>query len=124
MGTGDAKTLVIHPATTTHQQLTMEEQYAAGVTPDLIRVSLCTQRGLMTSFIFDHTIFRYPSALRVYLTSLPTSNTLWEPCPKHDVRLEIEAMIKCISGHNFLDTSRCGCIHSAFGHNAIGNNLT
>lgn len=36
---GDAKTLVIHPATTTHQQLDAEEQLAAGVTPDLIRVS-------------------------------------------------------------------------------------
>ena len=35
---GDAKTLVIHPATTTHQQLTEEEQLASGVTPDLIRV--------------------------------------------------------------------------------------
>ncbi|KAI9451243.1 O-acetylhomoserine ami [Russula earlei] len=37
---GDAKTLVIHPATTTHQQLTEEEQVASGVTPDLIRVSV------------------------------------------------------------------------------------
>jgi len=37
---GDAKTLVIHPATTTHQQLTVEEQFASGVTPDLIRVSV------------------------------------------------------------------------------------
>ena len=37
---GDAKTLVIHPATTTHQQLTQEEQFASGVTPDLIRVSV------------------------------------------------------------------------------------
>lgn len=35
---GDAKTLVIHPATTTHQQLSDEEQLACGVTPDLIRV--------------------------------------------------------------------------------------
>jgi len=35
---GDAKTLVIHPATTTHQQLNDDEQRAAGVTPDLIRV--------------------------------------------------------------------------------------
>ena len=35
---GDSKTLVIHPATTTHQQLTTEEQFATGVTPDLIRV--------------------------------------------------------------------------------------
>ncbi|KAI0272029.1 O-acetylhomoserine ami [Russula aff. rugulosa BPL654] len=37
---GDAKTLVIHPATTTHQQLTEEEQSASGVSPDLIRVSV------------------------------------------------------------------------------------
>ena len=37
---GDAKTLVIHPATTTHQQLTAEEQLAAGVSPDYIRVSV------------------------------------------------------------------------------------
>jgi len=37
---GDAKTLVIHPASTTHQQLTDEEQTAAGVTADFIRVSV------------------------------------------------------------------------------------
>lgn len=37
---GDAKTLVIHPASTTHQQLTDEEQQSAGVTPDLVRVSV------------------------------------------------------------------------------------
>jgi O-acetylhomoserine (thiol)-lyase len=37
---GDAKTLVIHPASTTHQQLPEAEQKAAGVTPDLIRVSV------------------------------------------------------------------------------------
>jgi O-acetylhomoserine (thiol)-lyase len=37
---GDAKTLVIHPATTTHQQLSAEEQVAAGVSPDFIRVSV------------------------------------------------------------------------------------
>ncbi len=37
---GDAKTLVIHPASTTHQQLTDEEQQAAGVTADYIRVSV------------------------------------------------------------------------------------
>ncbi len=37
---GDAKTLVIHPSTTTHQQLSDDEQKAAGVTPDLIRVSV------------------------------------------------------------------------------------
>ncbi|KAI6127095.1 Cys/Met metabolism PLP-dependent enzyme-domain-containing protein [Pisolithus sp. B1] len=37
---GDAKTLVIHPASTTHQQLTIDEQSASGVTADLIRVSV------------------------------------------------------------------------------------
>lgn len=36
----DAKTLVIHPASTTHQQLTGEEQIAAGVRPDMIRISV------------------------------------------------------------------------------------
>ncbi|MEH1977326.1 MAG: O-acetylhomoserine aminocarboxypropyltransferase/cysteine synthase [Nostoc sp.] len=37
---GDAKTLVIHPASTTHQQLSDDEQVSAGVTPDLVRVSV------------------------------------------------------------------------------------
>lgn len=37
---GDAKTLVIHPASTTHQQLTREEQEATGVTEDFIRLSV------------------------------------------------------------------------------------
>ncbi len=37
---GDAKTLVIHPASTTHQQLTPEEQIATGVTEDYIRLSI------------------------------------------------------------------------------------
>jgi O-acetylhomoserine (thiol)-lyase len=37
---GDAKTLAIHPATTTHQQLSPGEQLATGVTPDFIRLSV------------------------------------------------------------------------------------
>ncbi len=37
---GDAKTLVIHPSSTTHQQLAAEDQVRAGVSPDLIRVSV------------------------------------------------------------------------------------
>ncbi len=37
---GDAKTLVIHPTSTTHQQLNAKEQQAAGVTTDLVRVSV------------------------------------------------------------------------------------
>ncbi|AFO59112.1 MULTISPECIES: O-acetylhomoserine aminocarboxypropyltransferase/cysteine synthase family protein [unclassified Natrinema] len=37
---GDAKTLIIHPASTTHQQLTEEEKLASGVTDDLVRLSV------------------------------------------------------------------------------------
>ncbi|MDD5262436.1 MAG: O-acetylhomoserine aminocarboxypropyltransferase/cysteine synthase [Methylacidiphilales bacterium] len=37
---GDAKSLVIHPASTTHQQLTPEEQSETGVTPDYVRLSI------------------------------------------------------------------------------------
>ena len=40
---GDSKTLVIHPASTTHQQLSEKEQFAAGVTNDYIRVSVGTE---------------------------------------------------------------------------------
>ncbi len=37
---GDAKTLIIHPSTTTHQQLSAEEQKSSGVVPGLLRVSV------------------------------------------------------------------------------------
>ena len=37
---GDAKSLAIHPATTTHSQLNEEQQKAAGITPDLVRLSV------------------------------------------------------------------------------------
>jgi O-acetylhomoserine (thiol)-lyase len=37
---GDAKTLVIHPASTTHQQLTEDQQRTAGVSPEFIRLSV------------------------------------------------------------------------------------
>ncbi|MFM2106041.1 MAG: hypothetical protein RL338_1073 [Chloroflexota bacterium] len=37
---GDAKSLIIHPASTTHQQLSAEDQVSTGVTPDLIRLSV------------------------------------------------------------------------------------
>ncbi|MGI6127710.1 MAG: homocysteine synthase [Planifilum sp.] len=40
---GDSKSLVIHPASTTHQQLTPEEQASTGVTPDLVRLSVGTE---------------------------------------------------------------------------------
>jgi O-acetylhomoserine (thiol)-lyase len=37
---GDAKSLIIHPASTTHEQLTAEQQRAGGVTPELVRLSV------------------------------------------------------------------------------------
>ncbi len=37
---GDAKSLAIHPATTTHSQLTPEQQESAGVRPDFVRLSI------------------------------------------------------------------------------------
>jgi len=37
---GDARTLIIHPASTTHRQLSEEQQLAAGVTPDMVRISV------------------------------------------------------------------------------------
>ncbi|WP_103108087.1 homocysteine synthase [Brevibacillus reuszeri] len=40
---GDSKSLVIHPASTTHQQMNEEEQAAAGVTPGLVRLSIGTE---------------------------------------------------------------------------------
>lgn len=40
---GDSKSLIIHPASTTHQQLTAEQQSAAGVSPGMIRLSIGTE---------------------------------------------------------------------------------
>jgi O-acetylhomoserine (thiol)-lyase len=37
---GDSRSLVIHPASTTHQQLSPAEQAAAGVEPDMVRLSV------------------------------------------------------------------------------------
>ena len=37
---GDAKSLIIHPASTTHRQLDEDEQRAAGVSPEMIRLSI------------------------------------------------------------------------------------
>jgi len=54
---GDAKTLIIHPASTTHRQLTEEQQRAAGITPDMIRISV----GLETA---DDILWDIDQALR------------------------------------------------------------
>lgn len=40
---GDSKSLIIHPASTTHQQLTEQEQIAAGVNPEMLRLSIGTE---------------------------------------------------------------------------------
>ena len=40
---GDSKSLIIHPASTTHQQLSDEEQISAGVSPELVRLSIGTE---------------------------------------------------------------------------------
>ena len=37
---GDAKSLVLHPSTTSHSQLSEEQQRAGGLTPDLVRLSI------------------------------------------------------------------------------------
>ncbi|PKO92840.1 MAG: O-acetylhomoserine aminocarboxypropyltransferase [Betaproteobacteria bacterium HGW-Betaproteobacteria-10] len=55
---GDAKTLVINPASTTHQQLSDAEQKAAGVRPDLIRVSVGIEHIEDIKADFDHALRR------------------------------------------------------------------
>ncbi|WP_042196004.1 homocysteine synthase [Paenibacillus camerounensis] len=48
---GDSKSLIIHPASTTHQQLSAEEQAAAGVKPELLRLSIGTES--IDDILFD-----------------------------------------------------------------------
>ncbi|MBP2551790.1 O-acetylhomoserine/O-acetylserine sulfhydrylase-like pyridoxal-dependent enzyme [Neorhizobium galegae] len=40
---GDARSLAIHPSTTTHSQLSIEDQLATGVTPGYVRLSIGTE---------------------------------------------------------------------------------
>ncbi|HTX01923.1 MAG TPA: aminotransferase class V-fold PLP-dependent enzyme, partial [Acidimicrobiales bacterium] len=53
---GDTRTLVIHPATTTHRRLSEEAQAAAGVTPDLVRVSVGLEDLDDIVWDFDHAL--------------------------------------------------------------------
>ncbi len=53
---GDAKTLVIHPASTTHQQLSEREQQESGVTPDMVRVSVGIEHIDDIIEDFDHAL--------------------------------------------------------------------
>ncbi len=55
---GDAKTLVINPASTTHQQLSEAEQLSAGVRPDLVRVSVGIEHIEDIKADFDHALRR------------------------------------------------------------------
>jgi O-acetylhomoserine (thiol)-lyase len=55
---GDAKTLIIQPAATTHQQLTEQEQLAAGVLPNSLRVSVGLEH-------IDDIIGDFENALRI-----------------------------------------------------------
>ncbi|WP_022834827.1 O-acetylhomoserine aminocarboxypropyltransferase/cysteine synthase family protein [Salisaeta longa] len=57
---GDAKTLVIHPASTTHQQLADEERRAAGVIDDLVRVSVGIEHIDDLTADFDQALQRVP----------------------------------------------------------------
>src|SRR2546427_12065003 len=61
---GDAKTLIIHPASTTHRQMSEEEQAKAGVTPDMIRISV----GLET---LDDILWDIDNALSVSAKPYP-----------------------------------------------------
>ena len=58
---GDAKTLVIHPASATHQQLSDDEQRQAGVWPDLIRVSVGIEHIEDIKADFGHALRRFPA---------------------------------------------------------------
>lgn len=62
---GDAKTLVIHPASTTHRQLSDEEQLAAGVTPDMIRLSVGLETLDDILWDIDQALAKSQSKLRV-----------------------------------------------------------
>jgi O-acetylhomoserine/O-acetylserine sulfhydrylase len=63
---GDAKTLVIHPASTTHQQLSEKEQKDSGVTPDLVRVSVGLEH-------IDDILEDFDSALKAIQQKVPVT---------------------------------------------------
>ena len=69
---GDAKSLIIHPASTTHQQLSPEDQASTGVTPDLIRLSVGLEN--VTDLIAD-----LDQALRAATGPTATGRAAHEP---------------------------------------------
>ena len=62
---GDAKTLVIHPATTTHEQLSEAEQKASGVLPDMVRVSVGIEHIEDIKADFDQAFSKISETLHV-----------------------------------------------------------
>lgn len=55
---GDAKTLIIHPASTTHQQMTDEQQVEAGISPDMVRISIGLEDVEDICWDLDHALRR------------------------------------------------------------------
>ena len=69
---GDAKTLVIHPTPTTHQQLSDAEQKASGVTPDLVRVSVGIEHIEDIKADFEQAFEEAVKAVRAEAPGTPT----------------------------------------------------
>ena len=67
---GDAKTLIIQPSATTHQQLSIDEQLAAGVTPNLLRVSVGIENIIDIKADFEQAFEK------VAVTSIATSEAI------------------------------------------------
>jgi len=83
---GDAKTLIIQPAATTHQQLSEQEQLVAGVTPTLLRLSVGIEH-------FDDIRDDLAQALAAAIQAAPkgddTNESIPEPQPQHTQPLEV-----------------------------------
>ena len=62
---GDAKSLVIHPASTTHQQLTDEDMRASGVTPEMIRISVGIEDADDLVWDLDRALLKAAAAAKV-----------------------------------------------------------
>ena len=82
---GDAKSLVIHPASTTHRQLDDAELLAAGITPGTIRLSV----GLESA---DDLIWDLDRALGVAGRGVPSSAAVSRPAPTPDPRVDPEVI--------------------------------
>ena len=65
---GDAKSLIIHPASTTHEQLTPEQQRATGVTPELVRLSVGLEDIEDLIADLDQALGESPAAVRASST--------------------------------------------------------